>query len=133
MRVKERTAELVIANKQLKKELEEHEQTEKEQDRLQAQLIHSEKMAGIGTLASGIAHEFNNLLQIMRGHTEFAQKTKKAEDIEEAFDTTFHYESLKKLDLVTAAIDGGFNRNITERRRAPNDALGSGDCSPNLA
>jgi len=89
MRVKERTAELAIANKQLKKELEEHKQTEKEQDRLQAQLIHSEKMAGIGTLASGIAHEFNNLLQIMRGHTEFAQKTKKAEDIEEAFDTIF--------------------------------------------
>jgi len=46
---------------------------------------------------------------------------------------TFHYESLKKLDLVTAAIDGGFNRNITERRRAPNDALESGDCSPRPA
>jgi len=91
MRVKERTAELAIANKQLKKELEEHKQTEKEQDRLQAQLIHSEKMAGIGTLASGIAHEFNNLLQIMRGHTEFAQKTKKAEDIEEAFDTILEF------------------------------------------
>ena len=59
---------------------------EKEQERLQAQLIQSEKMAGIGTLASGIAHEFNNLLHIMRGHAEFAQSTKKAKDMEEALD-----------------------------------------------
>jgi len=59
---------------------------EKEQERLQAQLIHSEKMAGIGTLASGIAHEFNNLIHIMRGHAEFAQSTKKAKDAEEALD-----------------------------------------------
>ena len=64
----------------------EQKQGEKEQERLQAQLIHSEKMAGIGTLASGIAHEFNNLLHIMRGHAEFAQSTKKAEDMEEALD-----------------------------------------------
>ena len=59
---------------------------EKEKEKLQAQLIHAEKMAGIGTLASGIAHEFNNLLHIMRGHAEFAQSTKKAEDMEEALD-----------------------------------------------
>jgi len=64
----------------------EQKRAEKEQERLQAQLIQSEKMAGIGTLVSGIAHEFNNLLHIMRGHAEFAQSTKKAEDMEEALD-----------------------------------------------
>ncbi len=64
----------------------EQKRAEKEKERLQAQLIQSEKMAGIGTLASGIAHEFNNLLHIMRGHAEFAQSTKKAKDMEEALD-----------------------------------------------
>lgn len=59
---------------------------EQEKEKLQTQLVHSEKMAGIGTLTGGIAHEFNNLLQIMRGHTEFALRTKKTEDIEEALD-----------------------------------------------
>jgi nitrogen-specific signal transduction histidine kinase/CheY-like chemotaxis protein len=59
---------------------------EEEKERLQVQLIQSERMAGIGTLASGIAHEFNNLLQIMMGHTEFAQRTKKADVMEEALD-----------------------------------------------
>jgi signal transduction histidine kinase len=43
-------------------------------------------MAGIGTLAGGISHEFNNLIQIMRGHTEFAQKTKRKKDMQEALD-----------------------------------------------
>jgi len=64
----------------------ERKKTEEEKERLQAQLIHSEKMAGIGTLTGGIAHEFNNLLQIMSGHAEFAQRTKKPEDMEEALE-----------------------------------------------
>jgi len=72
-------SELEISESKLKREKEEKE-------RLLAQLIQSEKIEGIETLASGIAHEFNNLLQIMRGHAEFAQKTKKAENMEEALD-----------------------------------------------
>ncbi len=64
----------------------ERKQAEEERKRVYAQIIQSEKMAGIETLARGITHEFNNLLQIMSGHVEFALKTKKSEDIEEAFD-----------------------------------------------
>jgi C4-dicarboxylate-specific signal transduction histidine kinase len=64
----------------------ERKQAEEEKERLQAQLVQSEKMAGIGTLTSGIAHEFNNLLQIMSGHTEYATSTKKPEDMEEALE-----------------------------------------------
>lgn len=64
---------------------------EEEKEKLHAQLIHSEKMAGIGTLTSGIAHEFNNLLQVIKGYTEFARKTKKSEDIEEALDTVLSH------------------------------------------
>jgi len=62
----------------------ERKKAEEERERFRAQLVHSAKMAGVGTLASGIAHEFNNLLQIMRGHAEFARKTGKGKDIEEA-------------------------------------------------
>lgn len=60
---------------------------EEEKEKLQAQLIQSEKMAGIGNLARGIAHEFNNLIQIMSGHAEYAKKSKKPENMEGALDT----------------------------------------------
>jgi len=72
-------SELEISETKLKREKEEKE-------RLLIKLIQTVKMAGIENLASGIAHEFNNLLQIMKGHAEFAQRTKKTEDMEEALD-----------------------------------------------
>jgi len=68
------------------RDITERKKAEEENEKLQAQLVQSEKMAGIGTLTSGIAHEFNNLLQIMSGHAEYAQRTKKLKDMEEALD-----------------------------------------------
>ncbi|MHC4884314.1 MAG: hybrid sensor histidine kinase/response regulator, partial [Planctomycetota bacterium] len=53
-RVELRTRELRNANQHLREEMDERK-------RLQAQLIHSERMATAGTLAAGVSHEFNNI------------------------------------------------------------------------
>ena len=40
-----------------------------ERERAQAQLVHSQKMEATGRLASGVAHDFNNILSVVLGFT----------------------------------------------------------------
>ena len=71
-RVEQRTRQLTIANKDLKKEIEVRKHHQKEKVKLETQLLHLQKMETIGTLAGGIAHDFNNILTPILGYTEMA-------------------------------------------------------------
>ncbi|MEW6527598.1 MAG: PAS domain S-box protein [Spirochaetota bacterium] len=66
----------------------ERKKIEEEKRKLQEQLLQSQKMESIGTLAGGVAHEFNNMLNIISGHAELAllnipQENEARKDIEE--------------------------------------------------
>ncbi len=71
-RVQDRTRQLTLANKDLKKEIEIRKRHEKEKTKLEGQLVQLQKMETIGTLAGGIAHDFNNILTPVLGYTEMA-------------------------------------------------------------
>jgi len=66
------TAAIAIENARLydalKQELAERKRSEEEKAKLEAQFQHAQKMEALGTLASGIAHNFNNILMGIQGY-----------------------------------------------------------------
>ncbi|NCF25356.1 MAG: hypothetical protein GWP60_12535 [Gammaproteobacteria bacterium] len=56
---------LVGINERLRNEIAEREQAEADRHRLEEQAHHNQRLRSLGTLAGGVAHEFNNVLQPM--------------------------------------------------------------------
>lgn len=88
--MKHRLAEREQENQNLNRTLEEKvlkrtrqlEETSRELLNAQKELAQAERLAGIGMLASGVAHEINNPLAIIRGNAELLQLAVKTGDAE---------------------------------------------------
>jgi C4-dicarboxylate-specific signal transduction histidine kinase len=96
--VRTRTAELTEANRHLKQEMEEREYVQAALQEKQAQLIHSGRLASLGEMASGVAHELNQPLSIIRLYAESLKfSLKKAEPLE------FKFQD--KIDSIIRSVD----------------------------
>lgn len=94
------------------------EQLEIERDnkRLEGQLIQSQKMESIGTLAGGIAHDFNNILTPILGYTDVALSDLEKDDPLRVPLTEILNGSLRAKDLVEQILL--FSRRFDETREA---------------
>lgn len=54
------------------RDITERKQAEEERLKLEAQILHGQKLESLGVLAGGIAHDFNNLLTVMLGNASLA-------------------------------------------------------------
>jgi signal transduction histidine kinase len=63
-------SDLTVRNEALKKEIVERQRAEEETRSLQRHLVQAQKMEAMGTLAGGLAHDFNNILQAILGYAQ---------------------------------------------------------------
>ena len=68
---------------------------------LEAELRHAQKMEAVGTLAGGIAHEFNNILAVIMGNADLA-----ADHIPDWNPTRHSVDEIKAASLRTKDIVG---------------------------
>ncbi|MEA2060312.1 MAG: PAS domain S-box protein [Thermodesulfobacteriota bacterium] len=64
------------------RDISDQKRAELEKEEIQAQLNQAQKLESVGRLAGGVAHDFNNMLGVILGHTELARlKTDKNHDL----------------------------------------------------
>ncbi|MFO8112297.1 MAG: PAS domain S-box protein [Desulfosalsimonadaceae bacterium] len=62
------------------RDITDRKKAEEERERLEAQLMHAHKMEAVGTLAGGVAHDFNNILQAINGYTQLLMMNRAPDD-----------------------------------------------------
>jgi len=93
------------------RDITERRQAETEREKLQDQLIQSQKMEAVGRLAGGVAHDLNNLLSPIIGYSEFMmEEAQLDEDGRNSLDEILH-AGLRARDLVSQLL--AFSRKQT--------------------
>ncbi|MCD4820352.1 MAG: tetratricopeptide repeat protein [Candidatus Cloacimonetes bacterium] len=95
--VTEKTHNLVEINKKLKDEIAERQQ-------LEAQLRITERLAGIGELAAGVAHEIRNPIAIMKSTAQYCQKKYVNQDDEIKELMNIFIESSDKVNITVKSL-----------------------------
>lgn len=97
------------------RDITDRKKAEVEKEKLEAQLMHAHKMEAVGTLAGGVAHDFNNILQAINGYTQLLLLNRSKDDPD--YDKLIQLE--KAGERASALIQQllTFSRNVAGERR----------------
>ncbi len=116
-RVEERTADLARVNRDIKREIAERRQTEKQLRKTQKDLIQAGKLAALGQMSAALSHEFNQPLAAAKTYAESASLLIERGRVEEAS---------SNLSRISALIDrmASISRHLRNFARKPNEHVG---------
>ncbi|HEX2965819.1 MAG TPA: PAS domain S-box protein [Syntrophorhabdaceae bacterium] len=86
------------------RDMTQRKQSEEEKARLESQLFQSQKMEAIGTLAGGVAHDFNNILTIISGFGSLLKMETEKGDPKEAYIDQILASSEKAVQLTRSLL-----------------------------
>lgn len=115
-RVAERTAELQIANAQLRTEMAARRRAREAADALQDELVQASKLAMLGQIAAGVAHEVNQPVAAIRAFSDNAQTFLERGQAQAA------HENLKTIGALTERIGSITSELRAFSRKAPREA-----------
>lgn len=92
------------------RDITDRKRVEEEKAKLEVQLMHANKMEAVGTLAGGVAHDFNNILQAINGYTQLLLINKSPDDRD--------YDKLVQLEKAGERASGLVQQLLTFSRKA---------------
>jgi two-component system, cell cycle sensor histidine kinase and response regulator CckA len=97
-------------------------QAEQARNDLQQQLLHAQKMDAVGQLAGGVAHDFNNILQVMMGYIQILidAASEKGEPCEELREI---YRGTERAAALTRQLLSFSRRQVLQQRTLDMNAL----------
>ncbi|MHC1728882.1 MAG: PAS domain-containing protein [Syntrophobacteraceae bacterium] len=98
---------------------------EEEKEKLQAQLLQAQKMESVGRLAGGVAHDFNNMLGVIIGHTEMALDETNHEDSRYLDLQEIHKAARRSADLTRQLLAFARKQTVSPRVLNLNDTVSS--------
>ncbi len=91
------------------RDITDRKKAEEERERLEAQLMHAQKMEAVGTLAGGVAHDFNNILQAINGYAQLLMMNRTPDDPD--------YDKLMQLEKAGERASGLVQQLLTFSRK----------------
>ena len=98
---------------------------QEEREKLQGQLLQAQKMEAVGRLAGGVAHDFNNMLGVILGHTELALDQTCPEDPRYLELQEIHKATQYSADLTRQLLAFARKQTVSPQALNLNDAVSS--------